>query len=81
MFGDASYGQVSLFFSLIGLLNALLFWPIVLLLHFTGAEVIVWDRVPWIPLVVAGALSLGKYTIFTNVKRKVAKRHQLRAAI
>jgi solute carrier family 35 protein F3/4 len=61
IFGEATYGQVSFFFSLIGLLNVVLLWPIVLTLHFTGLEVITWNRVPWIQLAVAGTLSLGTY--------------------
>ncbi|EFX69060.1 hypothetical protein DAPPUDRAFT_62657 [Daphnia pulex] len=59
IFGEATYGQVSFFFSLIGLLNVVLLWPIVLTLHFTGLEVITWNRVPWIQLAVAGTLSLA----------------------
>ena len=58
LFVDASYCQVSFFFSLIGLMNAALLWPVLLLLHFSGLEVVVWNRVPWLHLVVAGALSL-----------------------
>ena len=64
IFGEATYGQVSFFFSLIGLLNIVLLWPIVLTLHFTGLEVITWNRVPWIELVIAGTLSLGKTTFY-----------------
>lgn len=60
IFGEATYGQVSFFFSLIGLLNVVLLWPVVLALHFTGLEVITWNRVPWIELGLAGSLSLGK---------------------
>ena len=59
LFVDASYCQVSFFFSLIGLLNVVLLWPILLTLHFTGLEVIIWNRVPWMHLSIAGALSLG----------------------
>jgi len=58
IFGEASYGQVSFFFSLIGVMNVVLLWPIVLLLHFTGVEVIIWNRVPWTNLSIAGSLSL-----------------------
>ncbi|KAK4010901.1 putative thiamine transporter SLC35F3 isoform X1 [Daphnia magna] len=59
IFGEATYGQVSFFFSLIGLLNIVLLWPVVLTLHFTGLEVITWNRVPWVPLAIAGSLSLA----------------------
>lgn len=52
---------MSFFFSLIGLLNAVLLWPIVLTLHFTGVEVLDWNRVPWDYLLIAGALSLCNF--------------------
>ena len=55
---------MSFFFSLIGLLNVVLLWPLVLTLHFTGLEVITWNRVPWIELAVAGSLSLCNYLKF-----------------
>ena len=35
--GDVNFHQVSLFFSVIGILNSILLWPIVLTLYFTGA--------------------------------------------
>lgn len=59
MIGDASYGQVSLFFSLIGLLNASILWPLVLALYLTGAETFNWEQLPWIALLAASSLSLG----------------------
>lgn len=63
--GDASYGQVSLFFSLIGLLNASLLWPLCLTLYFTGIETLYWDRLPWPALLAASILSLGMmYPLF-----------------
>jgi solute carrier family 35 protein F3/4 len=69
IFGEATYGQVSFFFSLIGLLNVVLLWPIVLTLHFTGLEVITWNRVPWIQLAVAGSLSLGTYQNLREIQQ------------
>ncbi|XP_026277318.1 putative thiamine transporter SLC35F3 [Frankliniella occidentalis] len=56
--GDASYGQVSLFFSLIGLLNASILWPLVLALYLTGAETFNWEQLPWVALLASSALSL-----------------------
>lgn len=41
MFGFWSIAQMSLFFTLIGLFNALLMWPVALLLYFLGVELIV----------------------------------------
>ena len=58
--GRASYGQVALFFSLIGLSNAILLWPLCVTLLLTGVEKILWDKLPWIALLAASALSLGK---------------------
>lgn len=59
--GDATYGQVALFFSLIGMLNAALLWPLSLGLYLTGVETFNWDRLPWPALLSASALSLGRY--------------------
>uniref|UniRef100_A0A2S2NYB3 Solute carrier family 35 member F4 n=5 Tax=Aphidini TaxID=33387 RepID=A0A2S2NYB3_SCHGA len=58
MIGDATYGQVSLFFSLIGLLNAALLWPVCLVLYFSEVEILHWDRLPWMILLSASTLSL-----------------------
>ena len=39
--GEVNFAQVSLFFSLMGLLNAVLLWPLALVLYFTqlGEEI------------------------------------------
>ncbi|KAG9510336.1 Solute carrier family 35 member F4, partial [Fragariocoptes setiger] len=58
MFGFWSVAQMSLFFTLIGFLNAFLMWPIVLVLYFTGTEIIIWRDIPWLHLVAAGFLYL-----------------------
>jgi len=57
--GEVSFSQVALFFSLIGLLNATLLWPIVLLLYFSGLEELDVSSMPWVELCSAAALSLG----------------------
>lgn len=57
--GDATYGQVALFFSLIGMLNAALLWPLCLALFLTGVETLHWERLPWPALLAASGLSLG----------------------
>ncbi|KOX72226.1 Solute carrier family 35 member F3 [Melipona quadrifasciata] len=44
--GETTFGQMSLFFSLIGLCNAALLWPICLALYFSGAESIHWVQLP-----------------------------------
>ncbi|XP_049962935.1 putative thiamine transporter SLC35F3 isoform X3 [Schistocerca serialis cubense] len=56
--GEASYGQVSLFFSLIGMFNAALLWPVCLTLYFTGTEILHWRQLPWPALLGASGLSL-----------------------
>lgn len=56
--GEATYGQVALFFSLIGMLNAALLWPLSLGLFLTGVETLHWDRLPWPALLSASCLSL-----------------------
>lgn len=58
MIGYASYGEMSLFFTLIGLLNGILLWPMVLLLYFTSSETLFWNHIPWLPLSGAAALNL-----------------------
>ncbi|GLV43767.1 uncharacterized protein CBL_06909 [Carabus blaptoides fortunei] len=56
--GDATYGQVAMFFSLIGLFNAAMLWPLSLTLYFTGVETLYWERLPWPALLAASILSL-----------------------
>lgn len=59
--GDATYGQVALFFSLIGMLNAAFLWPLSLVLFFTGIESFQYDKLPWAALLCASCLSLGEF--------------------
>ncbi|XP_012059292.1 PREDICTED: putative thiamine transporter SLC35F3 [Atta cephalotes] len=56
--GETTFGQMSLFFSLIGLCNAALLWPICLALYFSGVETIHWARLPWAALLSASILHL-----------------------
>ncbi|XKL61869.1 hypothetical protein PGB90_001702 [Kerria lacca] len=46
-FGNVTLGQLSLFFSLTGMLNATLLWPVCLILYFTDVEILQWDKLPW----------------------------------
>ncbi|XP_015120593.1 putative thiamine transporter SLC35F3 isoform X3 [Diachasma alloeum] len=55
--GSAVY-KVSLFFSLIGLCNAALLWPVCLALYFSGAESLHWARLPWAALLSGSILHL-----------------------
>ncbi|XP_012268452.2 putative thiamine transporter SLC35F3 isoform X4 [Athalia rosae] len=56
--GETTFGQVSLFFSLVGLCNAALLWPICLALYFSGVESVQWTRLPWPALLSASILHL-----------------------
>ncbi|XP_066594379.1 solute carrier family 35 member F3 [Prorops nasuta] len=56
--GETTFGQVSLFFSLIGLCNAALLWPVCLTLYFSGAESVQWSKLPWAVLLSASAFHL-----------------------
>ncbi|XP_046735765.1 putative thiamine transporter SLC35F3 isoform X1 [Diprion similis] len=56
--GETTFGQVSLFFSLVGLCNAALLWPICLALYFSGVESVQWNRLPWPALLSASILHL-----------------------
>ncbi|XP_035212391.1 putative thiamine transporter SLC35F3 isoform X2 [Stegodyphus dumicola] len=49
--GDVSLGQLSFFFSVVGLCNVLLMWPFFLALYFAKMETIHWNDIPWLPLV------------------------------
>ena len=60
LMGDVNFLEVSIFFSVTGIMNLLTLWPIVLVLYFTQQETIHWECVPWDKLSVAAALSLGK---------------------
>ncbi|CAG9853816.1 unnamed protein product [Phyllotreta striolata] len=56
--GDATYGQVALFFSLIGMLNAAFLWPLCLGLFLMGIETLHWNMLPWPALLTSSVLSL-----------------------
>ncbi|XP_033225584.1 putative thiamine transporter SLC35F3 isoform X2 [Belonocnema kinseyi] len=56
--GETTFGQVSLFFSVIGLCNAALLWPVFLALYFSGVETVQWAKLPWATLLAASILHL-----------------------
>lgn len=62
--GVTTFGQVSLFFTLIGIFNVAFLWPICLILYFSGAESISWVKLPWTALFVACILHLGGCLLF-----------------
>lgn len=57
--GEVSFCQVSIFFTMIGLCSALLFWPIMLTLALTGLETVDFGDLPIAALMGALLLSLG----------------------
>lgn len=59
--GDPPVGQIAFTFSIIGFLNAAILWPICIALYFTGAEVMPWETLPWIVLLMASILLLGEH--------------------
>ncbi|XP_014210343.1 putative thiamine transporter SLC35F3 [Copidosoma floridanum] len=61
--GDTTFGQISLFLSMIGVCNATLLWPIGLILYFSGVEFIRLEKIPWIVLLIASILHLGIFFI------------------
>lgn len=54
--GDASFYQMALFLSMLGLFVTLAFWPILVLLHYLGAEKV--ENVPWGYICASSALGL-----------------------
>lgn len=59
--GDPPVGQIAFAFTTLGFLNALLMWPICVALYLTGTEIMPSDRMPWIILLIASILLLGKW--------------------
>lgn len=58
--GDPPIGQVAFTFTIIGILNATVLWPICVGLYLSGKEIMPWDPIPWIVLLIASILLLGK---------------------
>ncbi|XP_055377257.1 putative thiamine transporter SLC35F3 isoform X3 [Condylostylus longicornis] len=56
--GDPPIGQIAFTFSMLGFLNATLLWPVCVGLYLTGTEVMPFDRLPWIILLIASILLL-----------------------
>lgn len=56
MLGDAPVGQIAFTFTIIGLLNAALLWPIYLVLYFTGVETMPWETLTVSILLVASVM-------------------------
>lgn len=74
--GEASFGQVSLIFTVIALLNTILLSPVVAAFYFSGYEVVVWSHLPWPNLLIAAALSLGEETNVPTPVDKASDNHK-----
>lgn len=61
--GDPPIGQIAFTFTVIGILNAAVLWPICVGLYFSGAENMPWDPLPWIVLLIASILLLGNFSM------------------
>ncbi|XP_072949950.1 solute carrier family 35 member F3 isoform X2 [Epargyreus clarus] len=62
--GEVSTGQRALFFSLLGLLNAALLWPVCVALVLAGSEPLPAQRLPWPHLLLAGGTLLVFHLVF-----------------
>lgn len=59
MMGDqAPVGSVAFTFTIIGIINAALLWPICIILYFSGVEVMPWEKLTVIVLLIASILLL-----------------------
>ncbi|XP_063704945.1 solute carrier family 35 member F3 isoform X1 [Culicoides brevitarsis] len=56
--GDPPIGQIAFTFTVIGILNAAVLWPICVGLYFSDMEHMPWDPLPWIVLLIASILLL-----------------------
>lgn len=58
MIGFTTFAQMALFHTLVGILNVLFAWPLVLILYVTGIETIIWSEIPWLYLTGAALCAL-----------------------
>lgn len=52
-------GQIAFTFTFLGFLNGTMIWPICISLYLSGIEVMPWDLISWIVLLIASILILG----------------------
>ncbi|CAH2240646.1 jg14241 [Pararge aegeria aegeria] len=62
--GEVNTGQRALFFSILGIVNATLLWPVCLALYLTGSEQLPAHQMPWIPLLLASVALLVFHLVF-----------------
>ncbi|ELU01641.1 hypothetical protein CAPTEDRAFT_198890 [Capitella teleta] len=63
--GDIPSGQLAFTTSCLGLFNVVSVWPMLLLLHFTGAEKIQWATMPWGWVSTTAAFMMGCKLVLT----------------
>ncbi|XP_034828674.1 solute carrier family 35 member F3 [Maniola hyperantus] len=62
--GEVNTGQRALFFSILGIVNATLLWPVCLALYLTGSEQVPEHQMPWIPLLLASVALLVFHLVY-----------------
>jgi solute carrier family 35, member F3/4 len=64
MMGDPPpVGRIAFTFTIIGIINATLLWPVCLIFYFSGMEVIPWETLTITVLFIASALLLGFHVL------------------
>lgn len=63
---DGSVGRIAFTFTIIGILNALLLWPICLILYFSGVEVFFWIETLQITVLLIASVLLLIFHILTQ---------------
>lgn len=63
--GDPPVPMVAFTFTMLGFINIFLCWPITVGLYLTGAEVMPWDSLSWMMLLIACILMLGNYSFLS----------------
>ncbi|VVD06103.1 unnamed protein product [Leptidea sinapis] len=62
--GEVNTGQKALFFSILGVVNLTLLWPVCLALYLTGTELVPIHSMPWLHLLIASAALLVFHLVF-----------------
>lgn len=64
--GDPPVQMIAFTFTMLGFLNVIFGWPIVLGLYLSGTEIMPWGTVSWIALLIACIFMLGKISIMLH---------------
>ncbi|GFX96388.1 putative thiamine transporter SLC35F3 [Trichonephila clavipes] len=68
LIGRVTLGQLSIFLTLVGLLNILLLWPIGLTLYLVESEKVIWTELPYVPLAGSALFFIGWIAIIRREK-------------